>query len=263
MTLKSCASFRLGARLAGTISSLFFSLSAHSPLTHPPIQPAAAVTAQCSHGCRLLILPRVSATATTAAATEGGAAAATGALFSASESLAADPSRRDGREPRIESSTAREEHQVEQCADSPLRLLTGCPALRRLPLSAAVFDCCRLFWSQEMEIAVLGLGNAGKSSFVHVINVSAMAKSSDEGCSSSGQRTDADALRVAESAGGCDADIPHSPITQRSGRRTAAACAACEGAQLREGQQVHLRQSSRACPTRHRLSSALPRRRGL
>ncbi len=28
-----------------------------------------------------------------------------------------------------------------------------------------------LFWSQEMEIAVLGLGNAGKSSFVHVINV--------------------------------------------------------------------------------------------
>lgn len=27
-----------------------------------------------------------------------------------------------------------------------------------------------LFWSQEMEIAVLGFGNAGKSSFVHVIN---------------------------------------------------------------------------------------------
>lgn len=29
-----------------------------------------------------------------------------------------------------------------------------------------------LFWQQEMEIAILGLQNAGKSSFVHVINVS-------------------------------------------------------------------------------------------
>lgn len=40
-------------------------------------------------------------------------------------------------------------------------------------LSDATLPCpLSLFWSQEMEIAVLGLGNAGKSSFVHVINVS-------------------------------------------------------------------------------------------
>ena len=56
-------------------------------------------------------------------------------------------------------------------------------------------------------------------------------------------------------------DIHRSPTTQHSGRLTAAAYVACEGAKLREDKHVHLRQSSRACPTRHRLTSALPRRR--
>lgn len=58
----------------------------------------------------------------------------------------------------------------------PLRPLTARCLARSFFF--AVRRCCRrwcrvssLFWSQEMEIAVLGLGNAGKSSFVHVINV--------------------------------------------------------------------------------------------
>lgn len=139
--LKSCAYFRLGAGLAGTTGTL--RPLPVRPLARPPIQPAA--TAPHSHGCRLLILPRVSRNKDdSSAAARERSSSDRRPVLSASESLAVrTESARWRVQPRIESSTAREDCQVEQCVDSPLRLLTGCAVLRRplAPLCLTVAGC--------------------------------------------------------------------------------------------------------------------------
>jgi len=219
---------------------------------------------QHSHGCRLLILPRVRRYEDDSSSGDGGRCSGGEwrPVLSASESLAVRTSQRDGRGSHA-SNRPQHERNIKWSSILTRHFVSSRAALRCAGcFSLLCLTVCRLFWSQEMEIAVLGLGNAGKSSFVHVINVSATTKSTDEGCRSMGQRDGRRRMHFGSRSRPADATRhPSLACHPAQWRRTAAAYAPCEGDQLRENKHVHLRRLSRACTTRHRPCPVRFRRR--